>query len=362
MENAINRASRVGDRDLPMNAAPQNPAPVMDTSDAPGRQQPIDEHGFPAAASDPGGPTLSFVIPAFNEEKLISRTIEAIHRLVPPISYEIVVVDNGSADATPRIAAELGATVIRQPGGTIGALRNRGVRASHGDTLVFLDADVVLTPEWAARIPASLEMLREEPAALTGYMCTVPADASWLERYWFAPRQKASHIGSGHMVISRSFFDALEGFDESLATGEDYDLSRRGVALGGQIVADQRLKVEHLGFPRTIWAFLQREAWHGVGDYKSFAVFVRSKVAVIAAGFAVLHAVLLTGLLVGSLSTAAIAALTIVGVCLASSYRQYRGQPLHVVLLNAGVFWVYYLGRTLALIRRVAGQYARGSR
>lgn len=313
--------------------------------------------------TDPANPVLSFVIPAFNEERFLARTIGAIHELVPPLSYEVIVVDNGSTDATPRIASDLGATLIHQSGGTIGALRNRGVAAARGGIVVFLDADVVLTPEWAVRIPASIELLTKEPRTLTGFRCSVPAEASWLERYWFAPREtRSTHVGSGHMLIARDFFDDLDGFDESLTTGEDYNLSRRAVARGGRIASDELLKAVHLGFPRSIVAFLQRESWHGIGDYESLPVFLRSKVALSATAFVLMHALLLGALVYGATWIAIAAAAGIVSLCLLSSYRQYRSQPFQLILINAGVFWIYYLGRALAFIRRIAGRYSRGSR
>jgi glycosyltransferase involved in cell wall biosynthesis len=308
-------------------------------------------------------PVLSFVIPAFNEERFIARTICAIHEFVPPLSYEVIVVDNGSADATPQIASELGATVIQRSGGTIGSLRNRGVAAARGDVVALLDADVVITPEWAAQIPASIEHLGKEPGALTGSMCNVRADASWLERYWFAPRgKKSTHIGSGNMIITRRFFDELAGFDESLATGEDYEFSQRAIARGGRIDPDRRLKAVHLGFPRTIRAFIQRESWHGLGDYKSVSAFMRSKVAIAAGAFALLHVLLLTSLVAGATWIAATAAAAICSLCLLSSYHQYRSQPIQLILLNTGIFWIYYLGRTLAFFRRVGGKNSRGAR
>lgn len=313
--------------------------------------------------ADSANPVLSFVIPAFNEEEFLARTIGAIHELVPPLSYEVIVVDNGSTDATPRIATDLGATLLRQSGGTIGSLRNRGVASSRGEIVVFLDADVVLTPEWAARIPASIERLSAEPATLTGFRCSVPANASWLERYWFAPREtKSTHVGSGHMLIVRRFFDDLGGFDESLATGEDYNLSRRAVARGGRIASDELLKAVHLGFPRSIGAFLQRESWHGIGDYESIPLFLRSKVALSAAAFVLMHALLLFALFLGAAWLAVAAIAGVVFLCLLSSYRQYRSRPVRLILINAGVFWIYYLGRALAFVRRIAGRHSRGSR
>jgi cellulose synthase/poly-beta-1,6-N-acetylglucosamine synthase-like glycosyltransferase len=307
-------------------------------------------------------PLLSFVIPAFNEEDLLPRTIWSIRDLVSHVPHEILVVDNDSTDGTRRIAAELGAQVIRQSGGTIGSLRNRGVEAARGEILVFLDADVIVTPEWADRLPESIGVLREG-RVVTGARCNVPEDATWLERYWFASRgKKSTHVGSGHMLMTRQFFQEVGGFDESLATGEDYELSRRAVARGGQIASDPRLRAVHLGFPRTVRAFLQRESWHGVGDFRSFSAFIRSKVAVSAAAFALLHLVVAVGLLGGATPLALAAVGGIIFLCLASSYHQYRAQPIPVILLNAGIYWIYYLGRTLAFGRRVVGSVTRGSR
>jgi glycosyltransferase involved in cell wall biosynthesis len=315
-----------------------------------------------SAPGDVDAPLLSFVIPAFNEEELIARTIGSIHRFVPPLSYEVMVVDNGSTDGTAAIAADLGATVIQKTDGSIGGLRNFGVGLARGEILVFLDADVVLTEEWAARIPDALASVRREPRMMTGAWCSVPADASWLERWWFAPRIGKSHLGTGHMIMTRQFFRELGGFDESLATGEDYNLSRRAVEHGGRIAVDARLRAVHLGFPRTLGAFIQRESWHGIGDFESFGGFVRSKVALSATTFFVLHVLLMMSLFWGSLWLGVAAAAGIVTLCLSSSYYQYRSQPLRLILVNAGVFWVYYLGRFLALTRRVARRYARGPR
>jgi glycosyltransferase involved in cell wall biosynthesis len=307
-------------------------------------------------------PVLSFVIPAFNEEPFLARAIGAIHDLVPPLPYEVIVVDNGSTDATPRIASELGADLIHQPDGTIGALRNRGVASARGAIVVFLDADVILTPEWAQRIPAAIDLLSEEPSTLTGSRCYIPPDASWLERFWFAPRDRSSHIGSGHMVLSRQFFLELGGFDESLVTGEDYDLSRRAVAHGGRMISDGNLRAEHLGFPSTISAFIQRESWHGVGDYSSLSTFLNSKVALSAAAFGLLHVAILVSLLMGLVWIAAAAVLAVISLCLLSSYRKYSSRPVRLILFNAGLYWLYYLGRLLALFRRIAGMSSRGSR
>jgi glycosyltransferase involved in cell wall biosynthesis len=78
--------------------------------------------------------------------------------------------------------------VLTADSGTIGAARNRGVARATGDVIVFIDADVLLTPAWADRFPDVVEQLEREPRMITGSICSVPSRPSWIERYWFAPR------------------------------------------------------------------------------------------------------------------------------------------------------------------------------
>jgi glycosyltransferase involved in cell wall biosynthesis len=311
------------------------------------------------APRDHAEPWPSFVIPAFNEERSIGRTIESIHAaMAGRWKYEINVVDNGSTDDTRTIASRLGARVFSRIEGTIGSIRNAGVQQSRGNVIVFLDADVVLTDAWAARFPETLLMLNEHPSVVTGSICGVPADAGWLERLWFGARRDSasSHIGTGHMIMTRSMFERIGGFDETLATGEDYELSRRAVAEGGSIVLDVRLRVEHLGFPRTLGMFLKREMWHGRSDFRSVSSILSSRVAIAALIFLFLHLVLILSLGTGSFALAAGALAAISILCFGSSVWKYRGQPLWVIALNAGLFWLYYLGRALAPFRRKPAQ------
>lgn len=297
---------------------------------------------------------ISVVIPARNEERFIERTLQSIHEsLCNRFTYEIIVVDNGSSDSTAAISVSHGASLISQNEGTIGSLRNTGARHARGEIIVFLDADVVLTEKWARRISATVELLGTEPKVITGSLCDVPQNASWIERTWFAPRdgRYLSHIGTGHMIVSRPLFDLLGGFDESLATGEDYDISARARLLGARIVIDQLLRVEHMGFPTTLRAFIRREIWHGTSDFRSFADVVRSKVAIAALIVAVLHGIFLVGLLTDVPIIAVLAAGAIGLLCVSSSAWRYRRRQVHVIALNSILYYFYYVARSLAALR-----------
>src|ERR1700746_2644268 len=86
---------------------------------------------------------ISFVVPAHSEEFELSITLAAIHAAASSAAqrYEIIVVDDASTDATPDIAAQAGAKVVRINRRQIAAARNAGGRAAQGEYLFFIDAD-----------------------------------------------------------------------------------------------------------------------------------------------------------------------------------------------------------------------------
>jgi lipopolysaccharide/colanic/teichoic acid biosynthesis glycosyltransferase/glycosyltransferase involved in cell wall biosynthesis len=104
---------------------------------------------------DRGGdsPFVSVVVPAYNEARTIASCVAALQsQEYPRDCYEIIVVDDGSTDGTPTIAAEAGATVIHQQRGRPAAARNAGIRAARGDLILFTDGDCAPLPDWIAAL------------------------------------------------------------------------------------------------------------------------------------------------------------------------------------------------------------------
>ena len=300
-----------------------------------------------------GSVAVSFVIPALNEAHHLPATLRALKDHVPSaISYEVIVVDNGSTDGTEQAAAAGGAAKVLRSLGSPGAARNVGVAQASGTILVFLDADVLITPEWKAAIESKLAMLRDAPRTVTGSWVSIPPEASWIEECWFGPLEHRAHrhVNSGHMIISRAFFAELGGFDATLRSGEDWDLSRRAIAAGGRLVPDQELRVIHVGYPRTLRKFFSRELWHGAGDVRSFRAWIRSPVAVVASAWLLSFAVLLVALLRGSLSTTLVAALFAAGTPAAAAWRTFRGNGVKTLAVNTFLFGVYFAARALAVL------------
>jgi glycosyltransferase involved in cell wall biosynthesis len=301
--------------------------------------------------------TLSFVIPARNEARFIAQTIDSIRRLAPA-GHEIVLVDNGSTDDTVAIARSLGATILHGDG-SIGALRNLGATHAHGEVLVFLDADVTLTPAWQAQLERALAPLLAGEPVVTGSH-VLPTDApNLLERYWFralASDPRSTHVGSAHLIVAAAVFARIGGFDPALTTGEDYEFCTRAKAKGCTVVNDPTLPAIHHGFPSRLVPFMRREAWHGLGDLSSWAAFAGSRVVQATLVFLALHLLLAVALAAGMRPGAWLALAALAGLLLLSSFAKYRHAGAAAVFVNALVFYFYFAGRAWGFLRFLRGE------
>jgi len=135
-------------------------------------------------------PAISLVIPAYNAERTLGRSLIALAAQRPPPT-EVIVVDNGSDDATADVARHFGATVLRvEPAGLVGRARNCGWDAARGDIVVFLDADALVGPDWADGLNRAIA---EYPGAVVGCARKLVGRNSWS---WVAQLQ----IGSPWIV------------------------------------------------------------------------------------------------------------------------------------------------------------------
>lgn len=101
---------------------------------------------------------FSIVIPAYNEEEVIAKTLNSLRRLgTPRKDYEVIVVDNNSKDRTTEIAKEKGADKVifeGEPGTNFA--REAGRKQAKGEIIVFLDADTTPPMDWLSRIEEDL--------------------------------------------------------------------------------------------------------------------------------------------------------------------------------------------------------------
>jgi uncharacterized membrane protein YbhN (UPF0104 family) len=106
---------------------------------------------------DPDAPVV-VMIPAYDEEPVVGQVVARVPRTCAGRRVEVLVVDDGSTDRTARVAADAGATVVRQPGNTgLGAAVRRGLAeatARRPAAVVYLDADGEYFPEDVAAVAA----------------------------------------------------------------------------------------------------------------------------------------------------------------------------------------------------------------
>lgn len=172
--------------------------------------------------------SVSFVVPAHDEARLIGATLDALHGAATALDldYEIVVVDDASGDANATVACQHGARVLRVEHRQIAATRNAGARAARHDTLVFVDADTLVD---ARVLDAALRALQDGAVGggaavdFTGPLSPHERALAALARRTF----RRTGIAPGCFVFcTRAAFEAADGFDETWYAGEDVAISR----------------------------------------------------------------------------------------------------------------------------------------
>jgi glycosyltransferase involved in cell wall biosynthesis len=296
----------------------------------------------------------SIIIPACNEERFLDGLLSGLREYVrDPV--EIIVVDNGSTDGTARIATAHGVTLLQ-----LGArrypsvVRNEGARHARAQILTFLDADVEITPAWAAEFARLLRRpgLSASPF-VTGDQYHTSKSGSWIERYWFEPlrTRPKTYINGGNLITSRMLFDSLGGFRDDLETGEDVDFCLRARAAGASVTFNPGLVALHEGFPKTLSDFIRRERWHGKGDFQSLALTMASRPALLTLIFLTMHILLLGFALAGASFAPAVAMLVvaIAGLCFASAWARFRDSGAKYVLAGTAMNYLYFTGRAQSL-------------
>ena len=208
---------------------------------------------------------ISVIIPAHNAAATIGDCVRAIQKqTLPPASYEILVVDDGSADNTAAIARKAGAKVIHQDRGRPAAARNAGIQAAQGDIVCFTDADCFPTPTWLEQLVRPLAnpdiigckgtYASSQPELVARFVQLEYEDKYDLLR----GQERIDFIDTYSAAYRRQILQANNCFDESFPYLEDQELSFRLAARGYGMVFQPSAVVYHL-HSRTLAGYFRKK-------------------------------------------------------------------------------------------------------
>lgn len=203
--------------------------------------------------------SVSVIVPAFRSAATLGRCLDALRASsLDDVTWELIVVDDGSDDATAAIASSAADRVVRVAAGPRGPAhaRNAGAAVAQGDILVFIDADVVVAPDALRRMTDHLVPGRPVSAVFGAYDDR-PDDTGFVSQYrnllhhWVHRTNAgdASTFWGACGAVRHSVFDAVGQFDEQRYTRpqiEDVELGYRMHDAGHRIVLDPAVQCTHL--------------------------------------------------------------------------------------------------------------------
>jgi len=223
-------------------------------------------------------PTITVVIPAYNAASIIATGLRAIlAQDYPRDRMEVVVVDDGSTDNTPKILASIeGIRVIRQTNAGPARARNTGWKNGTGEIVLFTDSDCIPAPDWVRRL---VEKFTAPDIGGVGGTYGIHNSDSLLarciheeiiERHLRMP-EEVNYLGSFNLAYRRAALEATGGFDETFqnASGEDNDLSYRINKAGYRLLFTNEARVDHV-HPQEFGKYLRTQSRHGYWRMKLY--------------------------------------------------------------------------------------------
>ena len=210
----------------------------------------------------------SFIIPAYNEEKFLKKTVESLRESIAGAkiisSGEIIVVDNCSTDRTAEIAKNIGVNLVNEPVRQISRARNAGARHAKGAILFFIDADTSIEVE---HLTVACEEILKEKAYGGGALIQfddhqdkfflgvlIPAFWNWVS--------KTFRMAAGSFLFCRKEdFEEIKGFPQTMYAGEELAFVRKLKKLNRK--SDQKFKILNCA---PVITSSRKLSWYGNGQ------------------------------------------------------------------------------------------------
>jgi glycosyltransferase involved in cell wall biosynthesis len=212
---------------------------------------------------------ISFLMPAYNNEATIGKSIDSILSQKTSRIFEIIVVDDGSTDSTFQIAQEFlkkhsNITVIKKQNGGEASALNEGLKYCRGHFIALVEADVEIEEIW---IEKSIKQFTDKDIAGVGGRLVTPQSSSWIARIAgyevegkFETKGKYTrHITSANALYRAEIFKEIGNFNEHFVNAVlDSDFNRRVTEKGYKLIYVKDAVAFH-HFKPTFKGYLKRQ-------------------------------------------------------------------------------------------------------
>jgi len=300
---------------------------------------------------------VSVIMPMLNARKYLPVTLPAVLKACGHYgATELIIVDNGSSDGSVEYVRQYAgdaAKILARPDLTVAAARNAGAREANGEFLSFIDVDCEISPGY---FDEALGVLSETDAAATGSRCVLPPRPHWTEAVWDCIHRRRGDgfvdaLNGGNLFIRASAFWAVNGFRETLVSGEDPDLCKRIREAGFAIYEDHRVRAVHHGNPKSLSGFFRKEIWRGFGMISNGGVTDKPAIMTLAHLCASVVGVVIIALprvaVAESLILATVLQLFVPGASVA--YRAVLNGKTRRPVAAFLLYWAYYHARIAGL-------------
>jgi len=220
----------------------------------------------------PDAPLVSVVVCTYNGARTLRETCTALQALAYP-RLEVIVVDDGSTDASPDIARAYDLRVISTENRGLSSARNTGARAAAGEIVAYLDDDAAPDPHWLHHVVDAFA--RDDLVAVGGPNLAVPGDGAVADAVAISPGnpsqvligdREAEHIPGCNASFRRDALLAVGGFDPRFhVAGDDVDVCWRLQDAGGAIGYTAAAVVFHHR-RGTVQGYLRQQRGYGKAE------------------------------------------------------------------------------------------------
>ena len=227
-------------------------------------------------------PSVTVIMPVRNEQAHLVGAVESVLSQNYPGNLEITLAIGPSIDETDKVAKELAAKysnlkLIENPKGLTTSGLNLAIALSTSDVIIRVDAHSELAPNYIAR---GVEILAETGSVLVGGVMSAVGKTALQKAVAFGYGSRIGLGGGSYHVGGKAgeaesaylgIFDAkalkaVDGYDEKIIRGEDWDLAQRLKASGGKVWFSPELVVKY--WPRSnikalAWQFYSTGVWRG---------------------------------------------------------------------------------------------------